>query len=134
MTETKANPEAAPRPVPYLDPHLRAHRSHMRQIKFTQKRGHWIRLTQCLAKFHARKPDSLSRHEAEQFEAAKTELIELENLLDQMKLDAEAERQVEEDQHEARKALPDAKMGEDDVDPFHYQKIREKEHRAAMKK
>ncbi len=106
----------------------------MRNIRFSQKRGHWVRLSQCLAKFHARKPETLSRHEREQFEAAKTELVALENLLDQMKLEAEAEREVEEQQHLARKVPTDAKMGEDDVDPFYYQKIREAEHREAMKK
>jgi len=94
------------------------------------------RLSQCVAKFYARKPESLSRHEAGQFEAAKAELVKLENLLDQMKLEAEEERQVEEDQHEARKAAvaaPEA-PGEPEVDPFHFQKIREKELRDKLKK
>lgn len=108
----------------------------MRQIKFAQKRGHWIMLTRSIAAFQARKPENLSRYEQEMFEAAKTELAALEQLLDEMKAEAQAERDAEIAAQEEERAAAKAagKPSVEDVDPFRYQKLREKEHREKMKK
>ena len=112
--------------------HGRAHRAHMRNVKFSQKRGTWTRLSRVVAAWNARttRGEKFSGHEQRMFDAAKVELQLVEDQLDQMTAEAEAEIVVEEEEElEARGEARNT----DDVDPFARQKIREAELRAKAK-
>ncbi len=130
-------PERVTPPSPKRD-HLQAHRAHMRNVKFSQRRGHWSRLNVVVTNWNNRlaRKEVFSRHEQAMYEAANAELKLVEDQLDQMMAEAEAEITAEQERLDEEKAARDAagKPSVADVDPFEHQKRREVELREAAKK
>ena len=100
----------------------------MRNVRFSQKRGTWTRLSRAVAAWDARtvRGEKFSGHEQKMFEAAKVELKLVEDQLDQMAAEPEAEIVAEKEYYAAKE--------EPDVDPFERQKRREAEPREVAKK
>ena len=122
-----------PKPIPLASnpDHLRAHHMHMRNVRFSQKRSHWTRLIRCIAAWDMRaaRGGNFSDHEQRMFDAAKVELKLVEDQLDQMQAECEAEIAAEQEADAAA-----GKPSTEDVNVYQHIKRRTEEARAKTEK